>query len=368
MSKRTNRFQNPYFSEKDSRAPSWLSQWFWRGDGWAYAGIFLILLGGLLYMGVRGRWLWVDYITITGYEYLQPADIARPVRDVLAKRRWFIISQRFYPVTDVERIREEVTAALTNQVALESLTIEKDLPNTIVVTLNERVPGFVYIRNSVNNYLDSNGVITKETVPVDELDPHFPRIRDMNSNRNEQINTQVMSSELISFVADLNEQFTQQTGLNISEYVLPEVRCTQKEYVAENIFADEIAGTEDDAVRDQKSSILERLTNSEITVDQSLDLLEEIKRTELSESGVETSGQASYIQLEPQYVNADCNYVAVVQDISIMTQEGFEVRFDSKLPLDIQLENLSNVLTHSIEDATRLHYIDVRFVDRVFYR
>lgn len=368
MSKRTSRFQNPYFSQKDRQPASWLSHWFWHGDGWAYAGIFLILIGGVLFLGVRGHWLWIDFITITGYEYLQPEDIAQPVRTVLQKRRWLILPQRLYPITDMQRITNELNAALTSQVSLESLVVAKDFPNTIVVTLKERVPGFVYMRNNVNYYLDRNGVISKEQIPTPELEPQFPRIRDWNEMRTEQLEDQVVFNQVINFITDLNEQFTPTTGLNISEYALPEVRCTKKEYVAENIFADEIADTEDAEIRDQKSAILERLQNNEITVDQSLDLLEEVKRSEMSAGETTPSGQEAFIQIEPQYVDANCNYVAVVRDVDVVTQEGFAVRFDSELPLDIQLENLNNVLEYAIDDPARLQYIDVRFVDRVFYR
>lgn len=374
MSRPPERFENPYFSNrrKTHTRGGRMRYWLIDRDGWAYIGSALLLVGSALYIMISRHWLWIEQVSVVGNQYITTEQIVEPMHEVLNDRRWLVIPQRFYLAANPDQLTEQIRNRLQDTFALENVVVTKQFDDTVIVTVEERVPGLVYINQEQFYYLDEFGVVTEQRTNSAELDPHFPRIRDRNSNHTVQVGEQIVQQSVIDAIVQLNKHFTERTGLDISEYALREVTCQEKQFVAEQIFEDEIADSESDEVRDQKSDILNRLQSDEITVDQSLDLLEEVKRSELEDQGEDVSGNQSYIQLEPEYVQTDCNYLAVINDVTIVTQAGAktgpEVYFNSNEDITTQLDNLAAVLEHSIEDLNALRYIDARFIDRVYYK
>jgi hypothetical protein len=67
-------------------------------------------------------------------------------------------------------------------------------------------------------------------------------------------------------------------------------------------------------------------------------------------------------------VNVKCDYATVTRDISVVTQQGVAIYFDTSLDLELQLNHLKQVLSSDIDDVSTIEYIDVRFTDRVYYQ
>ncbi len=366
----SDRFKNPYFSNK--RRSETGVQWFdsLRKDAWAYLGILVIIVGVVIYGIQANRWLYIDVITVVGNQYIATEEVSQATNSILDSKKWYILPRKIYFFNDPEYISEKLQASLGQQYSIEQLSVEKVFPNEIVVTIKERIPGLVYITHDNSYfYVDLNGVSTEKKTEG-ELDSHFPRVRDANP-RTISVGDQVLNQSVIVAITYLNEHFTEVTGLNISEYSVDQVTCYKKEYVAEKIFADEIESSANEDTKNQKKDILKQLEDGTITVDQSLDLLEEVKRAEVgneSELDSTTTGNEAFLKLEAQYSDAECNYVSAVQDINIVTQDGTKILFDSGIDVFKQLQNLKTVLDTKIDDVTALDYIDMRFPDRVYYR
>lgn len=369
------RFENPYFNNPKAKPhfKGSVKQWFLHHDGWAYVGSTILLLGLVWYGLMTQRWLWIDDITVTGNQYLTTEQVTDAAKQALAKKRWWIFPEQLYPFTNTSILEQDITASLTQSLALEHLTVTKHFPHGIAVDLAERVPGYVYFLNNQSYYLDTTGVVTAQVQP-DQLDGHFPHLRDHNDKRTVTVGEQIFKPSVLDFIGQLHDKFTEAAHLNISEYTINQVSCQQKQYVAEKIFADEIQGSTSAETKKQKQAILERLQNKEITVDQSLDLLAQVKQSERTGTNTNTTANSNadsnpaYIQWQAQYVDSNCDYLAVVQDIGVVTQEGVTVYFDSTLPLDQQLNNLVTITNDEVHDPSKVGYIDVRFLDRAYYK
>jgi cell division septal protein FtsQ len=357
-------FHNPYF-KKPSRA-----RLAWQGDLWAYLGSGVLLLVLAIWLIVARRWLWIDYITISGNSYLSTEQVATATRQALQARRWLFIPQRFLPMTDETALTTAIRSTLEKTVSLQTLTVDSSFPNVLTVTLKEYIPGYVYIDGKHYYYVDRDGIVTVQ-VPEADIVPRYPRLRDRNKKRQVALYDRVVSGQLIGFIDLIVEHFTAVTTLDISEFAIPAVTCQTKEYVAEKIFADEIEGTADQTVKEQKRTILDRLQNKEITVDESLTLLEAVKRTESGDTTTDAASEANqaYLQWEAQYVAAPCDYMAVTHDVIVVTQSGVEVYFDSSLPLQRQLDNFVNVVQHDLNGSVEnIQSIDLRYENRVYYQ
>lgn len=367
----SDRFKNPYFS--NSRRSDTANSWYdaLRKDAWAYLGIIVIILATVIYFVQTNRWFYIDTITIVGNQYLTVEQVSQPTHSVLDSKKWKIFPRSMYFFTNTEYITEQLQSTLGQQYSIEQLSVAKVFPNEIVVTIKERIPGLVYIsHDNTYFYVDLNGISTEQKMEGD-LDPHFPRVRDANA-RTITIGDQVVNTNIISAITYLNEHFTNATDLHIAEYSIDPITCYKKEYIAEKIFADEIESSANEDIKNQKKDILKLLEEGAISIDQSLDLLEEVKRTEAG-SGEDleidpTTGNQAFLKLAAQYTDAECNFVSATQDINIVTQDGLRILFDSTLDIEAQIKNLQTVLDTKIEDPAALEYIDMRFPDRVYYR
>lgn len=366
----SDRFKNPYFSNK--RTSDAGNAWFdaLRKDGWAYLGIVIILVATAAYFIQTQRWFYVDTITIVGNQYLTTEQISQPTQEILDSKKWNIFPRRIYFFSNTEHITVQLQQSLGQQYSIEQLSVEKTFPNEIIITVKERIPGLVYISHeNTYYYVDLNGISTEQKMEGD-LDPHFPRVRDANV-RSVTIGQQLLNQNIIAAITYLNEHFTNATDLHIAEYSIEPITCYKKEYIAEKIFADEIESSANEDIKNQKKDILKMLEEGTITIDQSLDLLEEVKRTESGEDELEidpATGNQAFLKLAAQYTDAECNYVAAIQDINIVTQDGVKILFDSTLDIEAQIKNLQTILETNITDVTAVEYIDMRFPDRVYYR
>ena len=57
-----------------------------------------------------------------------------------------------------------------------------------------------------------------------------------------------------------------------------------------------------------------------------------------------------------------------VNEIRLVSKDGWRAYFDINSDLDISLENLLLVLSEKIEDPKRVEYIDLRFGNKIFYK
>ncbi len=354
------RFHNPYFEQHTQR------QHAWRRDALSIGGsVALFVILSWFVFGYK-QVLSARQIVISGEQYLTVDQIAEATRTALQRRRWLVLKQRFLPILDETILAADIQTELSQFVQLESITVTTDWPHSITVQVVERVPGYVYIAGKEYYYLDVHGAITQSVVEA-KADPHFPHIRERNKKRQVAIGEVIFQPTLMDFISQLHDQFSPITQLNIAEYAILPVSCQEKQYVTDKIFADEIAGSTSETVKQQKRDILDQLQNDQITVDQSLDLLEEVKRKEQGDEETDT-GNETFIKLETEYKTVKCDYQTVVRDVAVVTQEGVELYFDSSLDLNQQLTNAQTVLSDGETDVDTLTYIDLRFTDRAYYR
>lgn len=358
-------FSNPYFKTIQQH-------WLWHNDRWAYALTGSLIISMLVYFAVQQRWCWISHIEVSGNQYITTDQITQPAWEVVHSKKWFVLPQQFYWFTSAADIQSTIQAKLVDSLALEELRVTKDFPNTISIHVQERLPGLTYILNDQYYYLDKEGIVTKQLATLEEADPRFPHVRDSNQ-RTVAIGNPVVGTGMIDFIIQLHKTFTTQTKLNIAEYKLPPVTCQKKTFVAEKLLTEEINNTEDTTLKEQKKAILDRLQNKEITVDQSLAELEQLKQDQedsatTNTNATTTNASQDFIAIKSQYIATDCDYTNVLRDVYVTTQEGPEIYFDSSFDMTVQYDHLISVLNNKINDIHNIKYIDVRYADKVYYQ
>ncbi len=365
------RLNNPYFQREETpRIDKDFKKWFLNGEGWVYAGIIIIIFGALGYLAFGSGFLTVNNIQIQGTENLSQEEIQGLAQETLDSKFLKLIPLNNYLTFRPVKVEAAIYDNLENQFALESLEVAKKFPHTVEISIKERVPGLTWVADKNEfYYIDPEGVISQSIPAEEDLDENYPKIYDPNKVEVE-LDQQVVSEELVNFVLQVENKLPQETHLEIESYNIPQIQCQEKEYIMERVFAEEIAGEENLETKNKKKDIQEKFKSGEIDVDESLELLENINNQdpESPDEGNKKEDKPEAVVWDVVYNPVDCDFVAINSEINITTTEGFEIYCDSKLDLDMQINNLNSVLNEKIDDSAQINYIDLRFPDRVYYK
>lgn len=109
-------------------------------------------------------------------------------------------------------------ALAKKQTSISSLQIFKGLPDTLKVKVNVREPKLLWVTGAKNYYIDENGIVFElsETSFSEEENKQFFKIID-TKNAPVVTGTQIVSGDLVKFITELNNNFSNIVGANISE-------------------------------------------------------------------------------------------------------------------------------------------------------
>jgi cell division septal protein FtsQ len=360
------RWQNPYFPKerppKDNKER--FKKWLWQQDGWAYFGILILLIGSLGYIIFGTKYFIIKNINITGNKNITTEEINNILNPYLEKKFLFLIPHNNYWFFNTNRGVEVIQNSVSNKFALESVKIEKKWPDTINLSITERIPGLVWMTNNNYYYLDLKGIATQKIDKIEDINADFPKITDLN-NKPVELDKQVINEKIVNYILNLEKNFTNQTSLKIDSYSIPEVTCQEQEYKLEKYIQEDIKDTEDEETKAKKEAILKEYNAGELTVEESLSLLEQINNEQKANNNVNQTEKMAWKEV---YTPIECDLTKVATEIDAET-ENFNVLFDVNLDLNNQLEKLKKLMNSELQDLSVVNdYIDLRFSDKIYYK
>lgn len=358
------RWQNPYFPKeqvpKDPKEK--LKKWFWYKDGWVYLGILILLVGSIGYIIFGTKYFIIKNIIISGNKNITADEINNTLNSYLNSKLLFLIPHNNYLFFQANRGVDQIKNNISNKFALEKIEIRKKWPDTIEININERIPGLIWIANNEYYYLDLQGIATQKIDKLTDVNADFPQITDLN-NKKVELNKQVIGQNIIDYILKLEKSFNSQTGLKINSYTIPKVTCQEQEYKLAKIIENDINETENAEIKQEKENILKEYNAGELTIEESLGLLEEINNQ--SNNNVNTTEKTAWQQVSTP---VECNLVVVAKEIDAQTDD-FKILFDTSVNLDNELSNLKKLLNTELKDLQVVHdYIDLRFTNKIYYK
>jgi hypothetical protein len=258
-------FANPLFrpAREDGRSR-------WRGR-----------LTALAVLGALGGWIWfvgfsptfrIDEIEIRGNETIPKWEIRDAVTDALKGRRWL-----FMPKSSLLVVSEaELADALAERYVLETVTVSKRPPRTLVVELKERVSAvLLQMPDGRQGLVDLQGTVTRLYRPEEAIEavrklgptlgeregaprPTYPVIIDERDERLE-LREEALKPNVVQAAIDLPGLFEERFGR--SPYY-EDVRIDGKAAVTLRVRASEGWSIYLDAGQDLR----EQLMNAEIVL------------------------------------------------------------------------------------------------------
>lgn len=248
-------------------------------------------------------------IEIKGRENISEYALRNIIEEQFNKSRFLIFNQDNILMFNKRLTRKNIK----NSYVLDKLLIKKEYPHKLYVEIEEKVSTVVWVSQHDNiehyYYLDLNGVILGE-IPISEIERMYAK---------EKINLGEGEEEELIKISEKEEK--EQTILPlIYDQSNSEVKI--KEPVLEN-----------------------KVINFIINLYQKFP-------EDFSEISIK-----NFATLEPNSSR-----------VHLVTEEGYEIYFESDNDLNSQLHNLKIVLEDKIKNTNSIQYIDLRFDDRVYYK
>lgn len=350
----------------------------WERNGVLAAGICLLLLGAALYFSSYTGRMDIAQVTVQETQFISHADIQRRIAEYQQSRLIGIIPRTMYWSFDEEALANQLQNAYEHEFAVEEVYVVKHFPDTVEVTVVEKIPSVTWVtkdhQGNEHFYLiDRQGVVTREISSFSETNEAFPRVRDDNRTTL-GIGWQIISPAYIEAVLSAYEHCEPVTGFELDSFIMPPTVCMTQEYVTERLFEQEISESESEEYKEKKRDIQEQFKQGQLTIDESLDALEQIKLDEQGSDEGEEGNQEPFEALSWEVVDkeVDCDYVKVMTDLRLVVRANphktFEIYIDTARDTKIQLHNAQTVIHTSVDDPEHITSVDVRIPDRAYIK
>jgi cell division septal protein FtsQ len=272
------------YSRKSFRNPFFPSSKKARFKRFFFLVVLFLLLGALAVVVTNQLTdLTITAVTVDGSEQINRQAVVALVETQLETQRFLVLAQRNLLFFSKRQLRQ----TLRENYAIESVTIDKDWPDTLHITFKEKPFAVVWVSGNQHYYVDFDGDVIN------------------------------------------------QVG-------------------AENSFVIEPSGAGTQVVR--------------------RDLLSQRYPNVIDESGREVVvGQPAISSDQARWINdvAISHYTMrspAAEEITLSTQEGWQVHFNLNQSVQSQLQKLILTLQERVENRATLEYIDLRFGEKVFYK
>ncbi|MDP2683842.1 MAG: cell division protein FtsQ/DivIB [bacterium] len=188
--------------------------------------LFLTLLGALLiiYSFFYAPWFSIKSIEFKNLSTISPIKLTEDYLKPQLNSYNYIFTKQ---INIFSFSKDKLKNNISQEYNLESISIDKQLPNKVIITINEKLPTIIYSSNESKYFLDENGIITSK-LSEDELnnENNLPVIVNL-SNESTSIGQNIYNKEKLSNIISVINKTKNYSKLNILSYETPVLLSTQ---------------------------------------------------------------------------------------------------------------------------------------------
>lgn len=184
--------------------------------------VLILLLAvaiGWFYFLFYSPYFSIQKIEIFGLEKIDETEIKKLLQLQIASHRFLIFKQKNIFWFDEESAKKIINL----NYGLTFLEINKKLPDTLIVKLEEKKPFFIWVTGEKFYYVDQDGMIIHE-LAIEEVSAaknqkEIPLVYDEN-NQEIKIKDTVLTPSLIQFIVNLHKAWFEKINLSIIGFVV----------------------------------------------------------------------------------------------------------------------------------------------------
>ncbi len=293
-------------------------------------------------------------IIVDGTHAIRAADVEASVRGSMTGKTFGVFRRDATLLFSTRAAEKAVQNSLASDSRFERVVVTTGPSFLIRVQIIERVPNIIYTNGGQEYLVDRKGLITAFVSEPTEKKKEYPTVLDQTTGLF-TVGDHAMSTSVVDFLFAVREQL-RLSEIPIETYFLPPASCL-------NI---------DDQLQQPLETIGQPLTNSTAATSNAhvgtADLNTNAEQTDtlMKESGLDRDEPAGGVATLDQ--SCDLRSAALqTPELRARSTEGWELYFRVTDDAKTQVARLLRVLREQRLDRDKLHYVDLRFGDRVIY-
>ncbi len=215
------KYNNPFFQRRSGRGYNFRlakRSISWRGK---FIFIFLLaVLGGGIYFIFYSPYFSINKIEVLGTERIKSEDVRSTVEEHLSKQRFLFFLQRNIFIFDENSAGENIN----DKYVLKSWKIDKRLPGTLLVSIEERTPALIWKTLEKHFLVDWDGTIIRE-ISAEEMSLYLlnqpgGKMALVFDDNNTPImpKEEILSRETVQVITNLQNDIPKTSGLIINNF------------------------------------------------------------------------------------------------------------------------------------------------------
>lgn len=232
------KYGNPFFGRRETRGRDLIVRRRGRGF-WRRIIIFIlpiILFCGIIYFIFFSPYFAIKNIEISGLTRISHDDVKSVIEGQISSDRFIFFSQKNIFIFDENYAGESIG----DKYILKSWKIDKRLPDTLLVTVEERNPALVWKTAEKYYVVDWDGKIIRE-IPFEGVSGYLKNQPGAKmalvfdeSNTQTLPKEEILSRETVSAIIDLENSLSGLAGISITNFKMasrndPAVKCLTSE-------------------------------------------------------------------------------------------------------------------------------------------
>lgn len=296
------------------------------------------------------------FIVVDGTHTIRASDIEAIVRSSMETKFLGIFRRNSFLFFSSRMAEQAVRSSLEADSRFENAAVTKEAPFLLRVRITERIPNIVYSNGGQEYLVDRKGLVTAFVSEPSMKKKEYPTVLDQTTGLF-SVGERAMSTLVVDFLFALRDQL-QASAIPADVYFLPPATCLNiadsLELPLETIgrpptnTADTTGKTNTNGVALNANAASATNTSTQETD---------------RDQGDASRGVVSLDQSCDQRPT-----VLQSRELRVKTTEGWELYFRVTDDAKTQVARVMRVLREQRLDRAALHYIDLRFGDRVIYK
>ncbi|MDP3965116.1 MAG: hypothetical protein Q8Q20_05710 [bacterium] len=353
-------YHNPYFQRE---SPEQKNHRHKRLRYWIVAVVII----AVAYIVVYSSIFRVSELDVTGPNTAHSGLLQQEADEYLSSRIWGVLPQDNSLWLSADVMESALIEAAADTVALESLVVVKDFPKKITVEYIERTAKIIVMNEERLFSVDSQGVVISEYAPPvfvnndenvpapdgastdtqqDNTEPEYPVL--VADIEEVLIAHQVVPPALVQAIIDLEDRFPSRfSEFSIDQYSTIDRPC--EEFVLEDETVDEENNENNSLNSNSETTNANVNTNLNINTNSTKNI-----------NSANTNTQERIVVPCPE---------PILNEFALRLKEGPEIYFSTDAAIEIQLNSLYLTINETIKNGlSGLEYIDLRYLNRVYYK
>ena len=208
------KYANPFFQKKRRIIIKVRRKAFsWRGK--LILAEILVLVIGLVWFFCFSTVFSIQNLEVNGAVKIPREEINNLVSEQLQRRRFLAGSQGNLFLFSKEGLAKKIN----NHYILENLEIQKKLPSSLIVNIQEKSYAFIWSEADKYYYVDADGYIMNEINPLEIKGKKYPLINNQSDSRIIDIEISV-DKKYVNYILDLFDRLNKQNDFEIEKFII----------------------------------------------------------------------------------------------------------------------------------------------------